>query len=442
MGDAPKAPSFARTEVPEVASFPRKDGKLHCEGVSLAAIALAQQTPTYVYSGAEIDTAFGAIRSAMAAATDRDVLIAYAIKANANMAILARLAGHGCGADIVSGGELLRAKTAGIDPSRIVFSGVGKRAEEIRAAIESGIRAIHVESVPELDVVASEARALGTKARIALRVNPDVDAETHPYIATGLHGTKFGLELDVARSVLGRIVSSPDLQLEGVACHIGSQLGSTAPLTEAVAILGRFALECRAAGASLRSLDVGGGWPMHYGCEAAPYPPPLEFGRAIAAGLRQSGATEFDLITEPGRALVGPAGVLLTRVLYVKTQGTRRFVVVDAAMTELLRPALYEAYHAIAPVALPSATLGVQTSPCDVVGPVCESGDFLALERPLPQVQAGDLLAVYGAGAYGREMSMTYNARVPAAEVLVDGALMKVVRARPPVESLWAHEHW
>lgn len=439
MGGAPKAPTFARTGVPELANFPRVEGQLHCEKVSLSALALAHGTPTYVYSGAEVDRAFEGVRAAMAAATKRDVLIAYAVKANANMAILARLAKHGCGADIVSVGELKRALAAGVAARDIVFSGVGKRADEIRAALEADIRAIHVESVAEIEVVRAEAAALGCTARIALRVNPDVDAKTHPYIATGIHGTKFGLELEVARGALGKILACPELHLEGVSCHIGSQLGTAAPLREAVAILGRFALECRAAGAPVRSLDVGGGWPMPYGCEAEPYPPPSAFGQAIAQGLADAGATDFDLITEPGRALVGNAGVLLTRVLYVKHQGTRRFVIVDAAMTELLRPALYEAYHAVAPV-MPSAGA---VSPCDVVGPVCESGDFLALERPLSEgIQRGDLLAVYGAGAYGRAMAMTYNARVPAAEVLVDGDRMKLVRERPPVESLWAHEHW
>lgn len=414
-----------------------RERELWLEGVPLDEIADAIDTPTYVYSGAAIDEAYASVADAMATATDRDVLIAYAVKANGNLALLSRLAKMGCGADIVSGGELLRALHAGIDPAKIVFSGVGKRADEIRAALQEGIRAIHVESPTELDLVAAEAERLATRATIALRVNPDVDAETHPYIATGLHSTKFGLELDVARALLPRIVADPRLELEGVACHIGSQLATVAPLQEAVTLLGRFALECRVAGAPVRSLDVGGGWPMAYGDEETPYPPYAAFAQGIRRGLAEAGATDFDLITEPGRALVGAAGVLLTRVVNVKMQGSKRFVIVDAAMTELIRPALYQAYHAIVPLRDGAGPV----SAADVVGPVCESGDFFARDRPLPEAVApGDLLAILGAGAYGREMAMTYNARPPAAEVLVEGQEWRIIRERASVESLWALE--
>lgn len=436
MSAAPLAPSFARQDVPPSKYFRRVDGAFSCDGVDLRTIAQQVDTPTWVYAARAIDDAFDAVARAMKHATDRDVLIAYAIKANGNLAILSRLAKRGCGADIVSGGELARALKAGIAPKDIVFSGVGKRTTEIEYALQSEIRAIHVESAPEIRAIEQIAERRGTPARIALRVNPDVDAETHPYIATGIHGTKFGLELDVARGLLGDIVASPHLHLEGVACHIGSQLGTTDPLREAVGILARFGKECRAAGAAVRSLDVGGGWPMEYGCEAKPYPAYDAFGRAIRAGLDDADAKDFDLITEPGRALVGGAGALLTRVLFVKSQGSKRFVVVDGAMTELLRPALYEAYHAVVPVVLRDGA----PFPADVVGPVCESGDFLALDRQLPPVEAGDAIALMGAGAYGREMAMTYNARPPAAEVLVENGAFRVVRRRGNVEALWALE--
>lgn len=422
--------------VPASEVFVRKDGVLHVEGVPLPALAEALDTPTWVYAGSRIDAAYQGVAEAMKQATDRDVLIAYAIKANANLAILKRLAEAGCGADIVSRGELRRALTAGIAPEKIVYSGVGKRRDEIREALEVGIRAIHVESEPELAVVAEEAAARGEPARIALRVNPDVDPKTHPYIATGLHDTKFGLELDVARRLLPGIVESPHLVLEGVACHIGSQLDSPQPLQEAIAILARFAKECLEAGAPLKSIDVGGGWPMHYGHEQHPYPPAGAFGDAIRAGLEEGGCTELDLITEPGRALVGDAGALLTRVLFVKEQAGKRFLIVDGAMTELIRPALYGAYHAIVPVTLREGPL----RPADVVGPVCESGDFFAHGRLFPPVEPGDLVAVLGAGAYGREMASAYNARPPAAEVLVEGERWRVVRERAPLESLWAGE--
>lgn len=437
MGATPLAPSFARQDVPPSNYFQRVDGVLTCDGVDLRVLASQVDTPTYVYAARAIDDAFEAVREAMTHATDRDVLVAYAIKANGNLAILKRLAARGCGADIVSGGELARALKAGVAAENIVFSGVGKRTDEIEFALESEIRAIHVESAPEISAVEAAAKRRGKPARIALRVNPDVDAETHPYIATGLHDTKFGLELDVARELLPTIVASPHLHLEGVACHIGSQLGTTAPLREAVGILGRFGKECRAAGASrMRSLDVGGGWPMEYGCEAAAFPSYVEFGQAIRDGLADADAKDFDLITEPGRALVGGAGALLTRVVFVKTQADKRFVVVDGAMTELIRPALYEAYHAVVPVIVRDG----ETTSADVVGPVCESGDFLALDRKLPPVEAGDAIALMGAGAYGREMAMTYNARPPAAEVLVENGEWRVVRKRASVESLWALE--
>jgi diaminopimelate decarboxylase len=333
-----------------------------------------------------------------------------------------------------------RALKAGFPPERIVYNGVGKRREEIAAAAEAGIRALHVENIQELDVVESVAQELGRPLAIGLRVNPDVDAKTHPYIATGLRESKFGLSIPVAESVVPRIVKSPHLELEAVACHIGSQLSSPRPLRDAIEILGDFAKHCIDQGATLRAIDVGGGWPMHYGQEVDPYPAASTFGDAIRDGLAACGMLrpEIEIITEPGRALVGDAGVLLTRVLYTKMQGDRRFVIVDAAMTELIRPALYGAYHAIMPIAEPDPDAVLV--PVDVVGPVCESGDFVAKDRPLPHVEQGDLLAIRGAGAYGREMQSMYNARPLPPEVLVDGSRSRLVRRRSGPEALWQGE--
>ncbi len=423
--------------VPASDCFTYVAGELACEGVPLARIAAEVDTPCYVYGKRAIEDAFRAIDASLAFTPH---VVTYAVKANGNLAVLRTLAELGCGADIVSAGELARALRAGFPPKSIVFSGVGKRREEIAAALEAGIRAIHVESVPELDVVEAEARRLGKVAKVSLRVNPDVDPQTHPYIATGLHESKFGLEIDVADALLPRLIASEHLELEGVAMHIGSQLGSPSPLRDAVTLLGKYAVRCREAGAPLKNIDVGGGWPLDYGHEKQPYPPVTEFAAAIRAGLEASGASALGLtvVTEPGRAIVGGAGVLLTRVLYVKDTPKKRFVIVDAAMTELIRPALYQAYHAIEPVKEPAEGAALRT--VDVVGPVCESGDFLGKERLLPDVAAGDLLAIRHAGAYGREMASTYNARPLAAEVLVERGAARVVRRRGTRESLFAGE--
>ncbi len=428
---------MSNPHIPESEWFSYRDGALSCEQVPLETIAEEVDTPAFVYSGGAIDAAYRSIDEALEFAPH---LIAYAVKANGNLSVLARLASQGCGADIVSLGEMQRALKAGFSPDRIVFSGVGKRREEISAAAEAGIRAIHVENTQELDVVESVAQDIGRPIPIGIRVNPDVDANTHPYIATGLRESKFGLAIPVAEELIPRVVKSPYLALEAVACHIGSQLASPKPLREAIEILGSFAKLCLDRGAKLNAIDIGGGWPMHYGQEVDPYPPAKVFGNAIREGLAAAGMLQKDIviITEPGRAIVGDAGILLARVLYTKSQGDRRFVIVDAAMTELIRPALYGAYHAIMPVAepAPDATL----IPVDVVGPVCESGDFVAKDRPLPPVKPGDLLAIRGAGAYGREMQSMYNARPLPPEVLVDGVRSRVVRARSGPEALWQGE--
>ena len=423
--------------IPDSRWFARREGELWCEGAKLSRVADAVGTPAFVYSAAAVTEAYGALDAALAFAPH---LVAYAVKANGNLAILSLLAKLGCGADIVSGGELERCLAAGMPKERIVFSGVGKRDEEIEAALRLPIRSLHVESAPELRVVEEIARRLGVCARVALRVNPDVDPETHPYIATGLHDTKFGVEVDIARELVGRILASKHLELDGLACHIGSQVGRASALREAVAIVARFAVECRAAGAPVRALDAGGGFPIAYGHEKAPYPTTAELGEAIRGGIADGGARDLGLevIVEPGRALVGNAGVLLTRVIFEKRSPNKRFVVVDAAMTELIRPALYQAHHAIEPVADPPD--GAPAGPADVVGPVCETGDFLARDRALPPLARGDLLAIHSAGAYAASMSSTYNARPRAPEVLVDGDEFRVVRDRQRVEDLWRGE--
>jgi diaminopimelate decarboxylase len=428
---------MSNVHIPESPWFWYRDGALYCEQVSLASIVAEVDTPAFVYSGAAIDDAYQSIDEALSFAPH---LIAYAVKANGNLSVLARLASQGCGADIVSVGEMQRALKAGFPPDRVIYSGVGKRREEIVAAAKAGIRALHVENVQELDVVESVAQEHGCPLSIGLRVNPDVDPKTHPYIATGLRESKFGLAIPVAEQVLPRILRSEHLKLEAVACHIGSQLSSVEPLREAIEVLGRFAVHCMDRGAGLRAIDVGGGWPMHYGQELDPYPCPSAFGDAIYEGLEAADVLRpgIEIITEPGRALVGDAGVLLTQVLYTKTQGSRRFVIVDAAMTELIRPALYGAYHAIMPVMEPAFNAAL--FPVDVVGPVCESGDFVAKDRPLPEVHRGDLLAIRGAGAYGREMQSMYNARPLPPEVLVDGPRFRVVRRKSGPEALWQGE--
>ncbi len=423
--------------IPESPWFSYRDGMLCCEGVPLSSVAAEVDTPTFVYSGGAIDEAYREIDAALSFAPH---MIAYAVKANGNLSILARLASQGSGADIVSIGEMQRALKAGFPPDRIVYTGVGKRREEIVAAAQAGVRAIHVENLQEIDVIESVARELGRPLAIGLRVNPDVDAKTHPYIATGLRESKFGLSIPTAEALVPRILESSHLELEAVACHIGSQLGSPEPLREAIEILGIFAKQCLDRGARLRAIDVGGGWPMHYGREDAPYPPAARFGEAIRGGLEAAGVLrpDIEIVTEPGRAIVGDAGVLLTRVLYTKHQGERRFVIVDAAMTELIRPALYGAYHAIVPVQDPGPD--AIAAAVDVVGPVCESGDFVAQDRPLPPLVPGDLLAIRGAGAYGREMQSMYNARPLPPEVLVDGTRSRVVRRRSGPEALWQGE--
>lgn len=413
------------------------NGTLCAGNTPLDRIAAEVGTPCFVYYSKAIDVAYQTIDAAL---NFRPHLIAYALKANGSLAVLQHIARLGAGADIVSGGELARALRAGFAPERIVFSGVGKTEEELAAAIHAKIHAIHVESEAELRTLANLADQLKVTVPIALRVNPDIDPKTHPYIATGLHSTKFGLEIDTARKLLPFILSQRYLEFKTLACHIGSQLPSPEPLRDAVAIVAGLAQEFRQAGAPIRALDAGGGWPIVYGNEAHPYPNFQAYGQAIQQGLHQANAAELDLEiqVEPGRSLVGLAGVLLSRVILTKQQRKKHFVIVDAAMTELLRPALYQAHHAIVPVTQPKENQPWITS--DIVGPVCETADFLALDRHLPQVQSGDVLAITNAGAYAACMASNYNARRRPAEVMVDDGGFRIIRQRETHEDLWRLE--
>ncbi|MGB0678482.1 MAG: diaminopimelate decarboxylase, partial [Polyangiales bacterium] len=358
------------------------DGVLTLHGVALPELMRRFGTPLFVFDAHSMEAQYRAIDAALAPLPHR---LAYAVKANDNLSVLRRLERCGAGADIVSGGELQRALKAGMAPEHIVFSGVGKRADEIGMALDVGIRSLHVESEAELEAIAGIAARRGARARVSLRLNPNVDAQTHPYIATGMWHAKFGLSLAAARALVPRIVQSPHLELTGVTCHIGSQLGHAAPWEQAAYETTRFACDCLEAGAPLSLVDVGGGWPVAYGDESAPPPSFADCGAAIVRGVQAGNRLRADFVvwTEPGRALVAGAGLLLTEVLYCKERllpdGQRkRFIIVDAAMTELIRPALYQAHHAITPMVQDAPT---SWSPADVVGPVCESADFLAKDR-------------------------------------------------------------
>ncbi len=413
---------------PERFGLHLREGELHLEGVPLSRIAAEHGTPTYAYGAGEIEARFDALVEAVG---HRPTTFCYAVKANGALAVLRLLARRGAGADIVSGGELARALHAGVPAEKIVFSGVGKTDAELDAAIAAGVRSINLESVEELEQVAARARALSRIADVSLRVNPDIDPKTHPYLATGLRESKFGISMADAPSVARQANADPSLRLRGLGCHIGSQITDVRPFVDSVARLRALWEALSAEGISVRAIDLGGGLGIPY----RPEDPELDvkaWGRAVDEAMA---GLPVELVFEPGRYVVGNAGVLLTRVLGRKQGQAKRFVIVDAAMNDLVRPALYEAYHAIVPVRL-SADDGAPTEPCDVVGPVCESGDFLALSRPMPAVAPGDVLAVLSAGAYGMSMAGTYNTRPLAAEVLVQGETVDVIRPRQTVAEL------
>ena len=412
------------------AAFPLRDGALFCEGVALAAIADRFDTPTYVYSKRAIEQAYLSYANALAG---RRALICYAVKANSNLAILGLLARAGAGFDIVSEGELARVLAAGGNPRRIVFSGVGKLEREIAAALRAGILCFNVESEPELDQVARIAHAQGRRAPISLRVNPDVDAKTHPYISTGLRDNKFGVAYEDTLALYKRAASNPHLEVVGVDCHIGSQITAVAPYVDAADRLLDLIDALARCGIELHHIDFGGGLGIRYGEETPPSAADLL--SALLARVDARGHGEKVLMFEPGRSIVGSAGALLTRVNLLKRGAVRNFAVVDAAMNDLLRPTLYGAWMDVQPVVARSGA----AVRYDVVGPVCESGDWLARERDLT-IAPGDLLAILGAGAYAMSMASNYNSRGRAAEVIVDGDRVYCVRRRERVEDLFAGE--
>jgi diaminopimelate decarboxylase len=419
-------PDARRFDIHLSDTFAYRDGALHAENVAVARIAEAVGTPFYLYSAAALRARYHAFADAFAAERP---LICFAVKANSNLAVLRLLARLGAGADVVSEGELRRALAVGIPPTRILFSGVGKTRREIEAALAADIRQINIESIPELHRLSAAAAARGQTARVAIRVNPDVDALTHAKIATGRKENKFGIDIDDAVAAYRLAAVLPGIEPVGIAVHIGSQLVDLAPFRRAFGRVAELVLELRGAGLAVTRLDLGGGLGIRYHAETPPEP------RAYAALVGEIfGTLDVELAFEPGRALCGPSGLLVARVVYVKDGATRRFVIIDAAMNDLIRPALYDAWHDIVPVRLPPS--GAVPRPVDVVGPVCETGDTFATGRDLPPLAEDDLVAVTNAGAYGAVMSSTYNSRLLVPEVLVADDHFAVIRPRPSFDAM------
>lgn len=418
----PSTPTSFPADIP----FTYRSGELHCEDVPLAAVAEAVDTPVYVYSRRELLGRARAFLDTAARVTGGAATVCYAVKANANPTLLRLLIEAGLGADVTSGGELFLARHAGAKGRNIIYSGVGKKGAEIAEALAAGIRAVHVESEAELAAVAAEAERLGVVAPVGVRVNPNISAETHPYISTGLHGHKFGVPRERAVAMLRAAAAHPRLRPVGIAAHIGSQITDLDPFSQAARFLVALANELKGEGIALEYIDAGGGLGIDYQSEAPPIAAWVETVGPIVAGAG------YELVIEPGRSIVGRAGALLTRVVYTKEQGAKQFVIADAGMTDLIRPTLYQAYHPIAPVAASDAA----PVTVDIVGPVCETSDFLARDRPLPPVAGGDLLAVFHAGAYGFAMSSNYNGHLRPAEVLVEGGSFRVIRRRQTCEAL------
>ncbi len=408
--------------------FVRRGGELFAEDVSLTAIAEKFGTPTYVYSRATLERHARVLFEALEGVPH---LVCYAIKANGNLAVLETLAQTGCGLDAVSGGELARALKVGVDPLRIIVSGVGKRDDEIEAALRAGVLYVSIESPAELEMVGAVATRLGVTARVSVRVNPEVDAVTHPYISTGLRENKFGVPYDEALALYARGMGMANVAMVGVTCHIGSQITTVGPFVDAAGKVADMARTLLAQKVPLAYVGIGGGLGIPYAATDNP-PTPAEYGAALARALKPLGLT---VVLEPGRVIVGNAGVLVTRVIRVKDGADRRFVIVDAGMNDLIRPALYKARHAIEKV-----VDGSDEASATVVGPVCESSDTFAHDVVLPRVVTGDLLVFRSAGAYGFVMSSNYNARPRAAEVLVDGGNPVLVRERESIADLWRGE--
>jgi diaminopimelate decarboxylase len=408
--------------------FQYRDGRLHAEDVDLAEIAAIVGTPFYCYSTATLTRHFRVFSQAF---DGQNALVCYAMKANSNQAVLKTLVNLGAGMDVVSEGELRRALGAGTPPQKIIFSGIGKTRAEMAFGLEAGIRCFNVESEPELEALSEVAASRSTRARIAIRVNPDVDAHTHAKISTGKSENKFGVPISRAREVYARAMALPGVDVDGVDMHIGSQITELQPFDDAFALLAEFVALLRADGHHIGHVDLGGGLGVPYRFDNEPPPHPQAYAEIVA---RRTAALDCEVFLEPGRLIVGNAGVLVASVIYVKRGEGKNFVIVDAAMNDLIRPTLYEAHHEIRPYreALPDAPRLV----ADVVGPVCESGDYLALARDLAEPHAGDLIAVLTAGAYGAVQAGTYNTRLLVPEVLVNGDRFAVVRPRPSYEEL------
>jgi diaminopimelate decarboxylase len=408
--------------------FAYQNGSLHAEGVDLRTIAAEVGTPFYCYSTATIERHYQVLTEAFAG---QDHLVCYAVKANSNQAVLATLARLGAGMDVVSEGELRRARAAGVPANRIIFAGVGKTREEMAYALTEGILGFNIESEPELAQLSDVATSLGLTASIAIRVNPDVDAKTHAKISTGKSENKFGVPYLDAPAIYERASTMPGISISGLHMHIGSQITELGPFRDAFNLMREMVLDLRSRGIALKHLDIGGGLGVPYRADNEWPPHPDEYARVVKDTL---GQLRLKIVMEPGRMIVGNAGILVTRVIYVKEGQDRRFTIVDAAMNDLIRPTLYDAYHDIWPVAEPVGIHDLVAQ--DLVGPVCETGDYLALDRPLPSFQSGDLIAIMTTGAYGAVMSSSYNTRLPIPEVLVNGQNHAVVRPRPTYADL------
>jgi diaminopimelate decarboxylase len=410
--------------------FAYRNGTLHAEDVPVPAIAEAVGTPFYVYSTATLLRHYRVFTEAF---EGMPASVFYAMKANSNQAVIATLARAGAGADVVSAGELQRALAAGIPASKVVFSGVGKTGAEMALALEAGIFCFNVESEPELERLSAVATEKGVVAPVSLRINPDVDALTHAKISTGRSENKFGIPWTEAPRVYARAASLPGLRVSGIDMHIGSQITELGPFDAAFARLGELIGRLRADGHDIDHIDLGGGLGIPYRDDNAPPPDPRAYAAVVRKHVEALGCA---VLFEPGRLIAGNAGILVSQVIYVKEGGAKTFVIVDAGMNDLIRPTLYEAHHEIRPVQ--EAPAGAERVTVDVVGPVCETGDYLALSRPMPRVAAGDLVAVFSAGAYGAVQASTYNTRPLVPEVLVDGAEFAVVRPRPSVDDMIA----
>ncbi|MFT2213008.1 diaminopimelate decarboxylase [Rhizobium giardinii] len=408
--------------------FEYRDGILFAEGVSIIDIAKAVGTPFYCYSTATLERHYSVFSKAFA---DIDAMVCYAMKANSNQAVLKTLGRLGAGVDVVSGGELRRGLAAGIPASRIMFSGVGKTAAEMDLALEAGIYCFNVESEPELEILNARAVRLGKKAHVSFRINPDVDARTHAKISTGKKENKFGISWERARAVYAHAATLPGIKVTGIDMHIGSQITELQPFEDAFKLLRELVDTLRADGHAIDHVDVGGGLGVPYKEDNNPPPLPDAYANIVKDQLRN---LNCKIVTEPGRLIVGNAGILVTEVIYVKDGGSKTFVIVDGAMNDLIRPTLYEAYHEIRPVRISAAN--APRIKADVVGPVCETGDYLALAREMAMPKPGDLIAVGTAGAYGAVQAGTYNSRLLVPEVLVNGDRFHVIRPRTSYEDL------